>query len=354
MKSTNTTGIPHPQPRVSVIVPCRNEEDFISGCLDSLCNSAYPLHKLEIIVVDGMSDDHTREIAGRYLDRCPGMKIISNPARIFPAAVNAGVREATGEVIVIAGAHAVYAPDYLSICVSHLYSLKASNTGGVLHTVGRNTGFMPGLISAVLSSPFGVGNATFRTGAGKITETDTVFGGCYPREVFSHIGGFNENLVSTSDMDFNSRLRRSGGKIYLIPQAVVTYYTRTRFRDFVKNNFRNGYWAIYPLRFTKAVPVSLRHFIPLLFVSGMGTLGMAGLLHPVFWLLLAALAAIYLAAASVVALREAFRGKPLHAALMPLMFLLLHVSYGAASFFALAKVIFLKRKINHDTPSRPV
>ncbi|MEI6766185.1 MAG: glycosyltransferase family 2 protein [Bacteroidota bacterium] len=328
--------------KVSVIIPCRNEEAFIADCIDSLLANDYPHEFIEILVVDGLSSDKTIDIVKQYSEKFSFIQLISNPKKIFPAAVNAGFNASSGDVIMIAGAHAVYDSKYISASVRLQFELGADNIGGVLITKGKNENFIGKLITATLSNPFGVGNSTFRTGSDKVCEVDTVFGGCYRREVFETIGLFNENLVSTSDMDYNSRLRRNGGKIFLSPEIKVEYYTRSTFSRFMKNNFRNGFWVIYPLRFVNTLPVSLRHLVPLGFFLGTAGLAFLGLLHFCFWWMLGGIGALYVLAAYYFSFSRAAKGGIAGAFIQPFFFVLLHYTYGIGSVFALVKLFYCR------------
>lgn len=336
----------HNLPYLSVIIPFRNEEKFISQCLDSLLLNDYPKDKLEILLIDGLSTDKSIEIISTYIQKYPFIKIITNPKKIFPAAVNLGYTNSKGEVIAILGAHAIYNSDYFSKNVSNLYEYNADNSGGILETETVNKSIIGKTIAAALSSRFGVGNATFRTGSDKITEVDTVFGGCYKRSVFKKIGLFNENLISSSDMDFNVRLKNTGGKIILDPSVRAKYYTRSTFSKFIKNNFRNGFWAIYPIKFTKYIPVKLRHFIPLGFVMSLLCSAILSLLFPFFLIPLIAILVLYLSAATYFAFKNSDKGyNPL---LLLFFFFLLHFVYGIGSLFASVIVLFTRPFTNKN------
>jgi glycosyltransferase involved in cell wall biosynthesis len=328
-------------PIVSIIIPCRNEEFWIGRCIDSVLNNDYPKELLELFIVDGLSSDKTVEIALQYGLKYPFIKVLKNEKRIFPSAVKLGYINSKGEVIVILGAHATYELNYISKCVKYLFELDADNVGGVLNTVGLNESVIGTAITNVLSSSFGVGNSTFRTGSDKIIEVDTVFGGCYRRGVFERIGNFNENLVSTSDMDFNTRLKRSGGKIYLVPEIIATYYTRSTFSKFMRNNFRNGYWAIYPMRFLDYIPVSLRHFIPLIFLTAILGGILLSFFSVIFLYILISTLAIYLLI-SIVASLKFLKQSRFSIVILPFLFLLLHLSYGLGSLLGLIKVVLNK------------
>lgn len=329
-------------PIVSIIIPCRNEELYIRECMESAINFDYPQQKLEIFLIDGLSTDKTLDIALQYIEQYPFIKILKNEKIIFPAAINIGYNNSSGDVIVILGAHAKYEKNYISKCVEYLFKLDADNVGGVLITKGLNTSVIGKTITNVLSSSFGVGNSTFRTGSDKVKEVDTVFGGCYKRGVFERIGNFNENLVSSSDMDFNTRLKKSGGKIYLVPEIIVTYYTRTTFSKFMKNNFRNGFWAIYPIRFVDNIPVSLRHFIPLIFLTGIIGGIFLSFFSIFFMWMLSFVLGLYLLIAISVSLRYIKEGV-VSFLILPVFYFFLHFSYGLGSLYGLLKVIVSKK-----------
>ncbi|MDD5571498.1 MAG: glycosyltransferase family 2 protein [Bacteroidales bacterium] len=322
---------------VTIVIPFRDEEKFIAKCIDSVLENDYPRESMEIILVDGLSTDNSVNIINDYIKKHSFIKVIENKNKIFPCAVNIGYKASKGDYLIILGAHAVYEKDYISKCIETSLQYSADNAGGVLTTVGLNEDFIGKSISYVLSSSFGVGNSTFRTGCDTVKEVDTVFGGCYKRSVFEKIGLFNEDLVSSSDMDFNVRLRKNGGKIILSPSIKATYYTRTSFKKFLKNNFRNGFWAVYPMRFVDYIPVKLRHFVPLLFLLGLlgGTL--ISLVLPLFCFLLTGAIFLYFLTAYIFSMKFMSNGF-LYFLFLPFLFFILHVTYGVGSFVALVKV----------------
>src|SRR5438477_11843020 len=96
------------RPIVSIVIPCRNEENFIGDCLDSVVGSRFPLNRLEVLVIDGMSDDGTRRVLEAYALRYPFIRVLENVKRITPVAFNIGVRHARGGLIMIMSAHATF------------------------------------------------------------------------------------------------------------------------------------------------------------------------------------------------------------------------------------------------------
>lgn len=328
-------------PFVSVIIPFRNEENYIAKCIESILNNTYPKDLIEILLIDGNSTDNSYNIISKYKDAYPLIKYFKNEKLIFPAAVNLGYKNSKGEYLLIMGAHAEYDENYIANCINTSLQYEADNVGGILNTTGLNKSFIGNSISYCLSSSFGVGNATFRTGSEDVKEVDTVFGGCYKRKVFETIGLFNENLVSSSDMDFNVRLKKKGGKILLDPQIKVNYYTRNSFNKFIRNNYRNGFWAIFPIKFVNYIPVKLRHFIPLFFFTGLIGGMIISLFFPDFIWFIFAILILYFLAAFYSSINFLSKGVK-YFLFLPCLFFLLHISYGLGSFVGITKVIASK------------
>ena len=308
---------------VSVIIPCRNEEKYIEECLDSVINQDYPKEKLEVLVVDGMSEDRTREVIEKYTKQYLFIKLLNNPKKITPVAFNIGVKNSNGDFIIIMGAHSVYERDYISKCVKYSNEYNADNVGGIWKIVPREKTLVAKSIAFASSSIFGAGDAYYRRGYDKgIKEVDTVFGGCYKREVFEKIGLFNENLKRSQDMEFNLRLKKAGGKILLVPDIVSYYYPKSNLKDFFFHNIEDGIWVIYPLKFVKML-FKLRHYIPLIFVL---TLPLS------IWL--------YILVSLFFSAQIAFREKDIrYFFVMPAVFATRHIGYGLGSVWGLIKLI---------------
>ncbi len=309
---------------VSVIVICRNEERFIAGCLDSLLEQSYLEDKMEILVVDGMSEDKTREIVGRYSKEHPLIKLVDNPNKFTPFALNLGIKNAKGGVIFLAGAHAKYDKNYIIKCIQYLDEYKADVVGGTLKTISNKNNLWAKAIALSLSSSFGAGNSAFRIGAEKPVWVDTVFGGCYKREVFDKVGLFNEKLTRSQDMEFSQRLKKVGVKILLVPDAVAYYYPKDSLTGYLKHNLKDGVWAVYPLKFVKT-PFKLRHYIPLIFVL---TLPIS------IW--------PYIPASLYFSFKIAIREKDVKLFFaLPVIFFVRHVAYGIGSLLGIVKLFII-------------
>ena len=254
------------KPLVSIIVPCFNEAEFISRSLDSLLTQDYPKDKIEILVVDGLSTDGTREIIQSRVQKDNRVKLLNNPARFTPISMNIGIKKAEGELVTKSDAHTIYPPDYVSKCVRYLEEYKTDAVGGITKNIPANNSLAAKAIVAVLGSPLGGGGAFRRTGE-KPELADTAFGICYRRAVFDKVGLFNEKLISSQDLDLNLRLTQAGGKILLAPDIALTYYPKQKtLISFWRRNFFGGIWVILPLKYNSPI-FKPRHLIPLVFVS---------------------------------------------------------------------------------------
>jgi succinoglycan biosynthesis protein ExoA len=329
-----------PSSAVSIIVPCRNERPFIADCLESIIANDFPRDRMEVIVVDGLSDDGTRDIVRGFAESYSFIRLVDNPRRSTPCGLNVGILAARGEIVMRIDAHARIAPDYISRCVDGLARSGAENVGGVMHTIPQGSGLLGDAIVAALSHRFGVGNSVFRTHADQPTWVDTVFGGCYRREVFDRVGLFNESLARGQDMEFNRRLARAGGRTLLLPDVVSYYYARSDYRSFCRHTCTNGVWAIMPFAYSDVVPVSVRHLIPLLFVSSMALPAAVSLFwSPAVWAMVMVVAAY--GVANIVASSQVASSakRPVFLLVMPIIFATLHFAYGLGSLWGCCRLL---------------
>ena len=212
---------------VSVIMPIRNEADFIARSLGAVLAQDYPRDQLEILIADGMSDDGTREAIAAIAAGHPQIRleIVDNPGRIVPTGFNAAFERSRGAIIVKVDGHTRIEPDYVRQCVRALQRTGANNVGGRMAAAGE-TAFARAVALAT-SSRFGVGNAQFHYLEHEAW-VNTVYMGAWPRRVFERIGLFDEEQVRNQDDEFNYRLREQGGKILLSPRIKSHYYNRSR------------------------------------------------------------------------------------------------------------------------------
>jgi len=327
-------------PFVSIVLPIYKEEKYIEKCILSIIGQDYPWEKMEVLLVDGMSPDRTREIISKYSARYPNIRLLDNPQKIVPFAMNKGIRESKGEVIVRLDGHCVYPSNYVSVLVKYLYELNADNVGGVWHTLPANDTAECRAIAIASSHPFGVGGSEHKIGSREIKQTDTVPFGCFKREVFDRIGMFDEELVRNQDDEFNARIIKNGGKIFIIPDVEINYTSRDSMRKMRRMYFQYGLFK--PLVNKKlGAPATVRQFFPGLFVLGL-----------VFGLILSLICkwaaycyvgvlALYFLIGLGLGISRAKRYKKIALVwYIPYTFLNIHLSYGIGYLVGLYKVIF--------------
>ena len=330
---------------VSVIIPCRNEEKFIGKCLDSVINNDYPKDKLEVLIMDGMSEDKTREIIQQYIKKYGFIKILDNPKKITPCALNIGIKNAKGEIIIRMDAHSVYEKNYISKCVRYLNKDKCDNVGGIWKILSKEKTLISKSIAFVSSSIFGAGNAYYRIGYSKgLKWVDTVFGGCYKKEIFDKIGYFNEKLIRNQDLEFNLRLKKAGGKILLVPDIITYYYPKSNFKDFFIHNFKDGFWVIYPLKF-KIKGFSWRHLIPIIFVFSLIMLSILSIFSLFFLYLFLLEIGLYFLTNIYFTTKITLDQKNLrYFFILPFIFANRHIGYGLGSIFGLINIFIQKNE----------
>jgi succinoglycan biosynthesis protein ExoA len=262
---------------VSIIVPCFNEEKTIRLLLNALYAQTYPHAAMEVVIADGMSSDGTRQQVTAFQDEFPDLRlrVIDNPQRTIPAALNRAIATAQGEVIVRLDAHSVPRPDYVTRCVAALDAGLGDNVGGVWEIRPQGEGWQARSIAAAASHPLGVGDAHYRyTTEAKVV--DTVPFGSFKRALVERIGFFDESLLTNEDYEFNVRLRQSGGKVWLDPAIRSVYFARPTLGELARQYWRYGYWKArmvrrYPgtIRWRQALPPA---FVASLFILGLGAL----------------------------------------------------------------------------------
>lgn len=321
-----------PKPILSFIIVARNAAKFIDNLLDDYLHQDYPPEKRELIFVDGASDDETKAKVQAFANLHPELvvTILDNPKRTLAPGWNQAIRAARGDIVCRVDAHGSIPPDYLRKGVTLLQQQqdpKVVCVGGPLQTMGR--GFVGEIIAAVLSSPFGVGNSRFRCSK-KPGFVDTVPFGFYWRWIFDEIGFFREDLDRNQDIELHSRIRSKGYKFYISPELITTYFCRSNIKDFIKQAFGNGYWVMITWRQSY-----WRHFVPFIFVSGLLILFLIGLLWSQFHMILLLLMGLYFGFSYYFTFRNSFKLNRFQKLIMPFFFLMLHITYGLGSCWAI-------------------
>lgn len=323
-------------PFVTVIMPVRNEADYIANSLGAVLDQDYPAELMEIIVADGMSTDATREIIRLLQERFPIVRLIDNPGKIAPTGLNRAMTTARGEIIVRVDGHCEVAPDYVRRSVEHLQNDGVDGVGGPIETIGETATAQ--VIATAMSSSFGVGGSAFRTIKGKTMLADTVAFPAYTRAIIERGGGYDEELVRNQDDEYNYRLRKLGAKLLLAADVRSRYYSRGTLKKLLKQYFQYGFWKVRVLQ-KHPRQMSLRQFIPPLFVACLLASLLLTLIFPTGWWLLAAITGCYLTVNLVASGRTASKSDSfwLHLILLPIVYSSLHLSYGLGFLFGLIK-----------------
>ena len=329
------------RPFVSIVVPCRNEAAYIGPMLDSMLANEYPRDRLEVLIVDGMSDDGTRAVITDYASRYPMIQLLDNPERTTPHALNLGIARARGRIIMRMDAHAAYPTNYIADLVDCMERTGADSVGASWRTQPGDTTIMAGAIAAALAHPFGIGNARYRLGTDRVRDVDTLQCGCYRRDVFERLGLFDQDLLRSQDSELTFRVLRAGGRVLLVPGVVATYYTRAALGKLWRMFFQYGYFKPLVARKVGAV-MTARQLVPALFLS---TVVLAALFAPWFGaarvLLLLALGAYVAADFIGAAFLARRRGLPVGLA-SSVVFPVIHVAYGVG--YLLGTWAFLIRR----------
>ena len=309
---------------LSVLIPCRNEEDCIEECVRSILRQEGLPDAVELLIADGGSTDRTSEILRGLEAEDPRIRVIQNPAGIVSSGLNAALSVARGAIIIRMDAHTIYARDYIRQCLLLLRETGADNVGGPALT--RANGYVQKAIAAAYHSSFAVGGARFHDPQAE-GYVDTVPYGCWPREVFDRIGLFDEELVRNQDDEFNLRLTRAGGKIWQSPRIRSWYHTRGHLPSLFRQYRQYGYWKVRVIQKHK-LPASFRHVVPGGFLLALFFLPVASFWwFPTIWGWIG-LVALYtvcnLGASVVTARKNGWRLLPL----LPVVFAAYHFGYG--------------------------
>jgi succinoglycan biosynthesis protein ExoA len=249
-------------PKVSVIVPCYNEQSTIRLLLEALHQQTYPRARMEVIIADGFSKDGTRDAIASFQNEFPDLsvRLVDNSKRSIPSGVNRAIEASGGEIILRLDAHSQPYPDYVANSVSAHREGRGENVGGVWEIRPGADTWIAKSIALAAAHPLGVGDALYRH-AKQAAQVDTVPFGSFRRTLIEKVGYFDESLLTNEDYEFNARVRKSGGRIWLDPSIRSIYFARPTLRDLIRQYWRYGFWKWrmlrrYPdtLRWRQALP----------------------------------------------------------------------------------------------------
>lgn len=323
---------------LTIITPCLNEEDAIGQCLDSIIANNFPKDQLEILIVDGRSEDRTREIVADYQKKHAFIRLIDNPDRIQQIALNLGIKAARGHYIIRLDARCTVEPNYFEICLKYIQETGADCVGAVVHPKAQYKTLIGLSTTFAITHPFGAGPG-FRNFSKKnftpIT-THTAACGCYRRSVYDKVGYYDKKLPFCEDLDFHYRMRKAGCEILLIPETSSAYFVRGTLLSFIKHSYRNGLWAILPILYTKTIIIRPKHLVPLFFILTLTGIAISATFSSYGLIAFALIIGLYSGSALSIAAIHALRERNiLYIFSIPLVFFSLHVGYGIGSVVGL-------------------
>lgn len=320
---------------VAIIIPTLNEERFISRCLNSIIKQTYEFEKMDVMIIDGGSNDKTKDIVAEYQKSHQNIRFIENKKKIQSVAFNIGFKKSTAPYIIRLDAHAEYDSKYISLCIENLkQDEKRGNVGGRCNILPFNQSLWAQTNAILNHSRFGIGGAAFRV-SNKAHNTDSVPFGAFPRKIIEKIGGMREDLPRGEDNEYNSRIRKAGYKIFFDPNIISSYFARPTLGASCKQMYANGNSIGY-LYYIDREAIGIRHLVPLLFVvSGLFSIIISVLWSPFCYVFCGGLA-LYIIADAIASIMGA---KDNVKCTLPLfiLFFCVHVSYGMGTIAGLIK-----------------
>jgi glycosyltransferase involved in cell wall biosynthesis len=326
-------------PFISIIMPVRNEADFIERAIRSILDNDYPAQKMELLVVDGMSNDGTRQVVQKLCQTDTRVRMLDNLRRIVPTAMNIGLKAARGSMFTRVDGHAEVSPDFIRQSVLRLQEHpEAWVVGGYIETLGDN--YVGRAIASAMKSPIGVGNAYFRLGDYE-GWVDTLAFGTHHKWILDRIGYFDEELVRNQDDEFNFRIIQAGGKIWMSKSIRSKYFSRGSLSKLWRQYFQYGFWRVRTFQKHRK-PASLRQLVPLLFVLLLLLSGLSALFWRPLGILFIAELTLYTICLFAGALAVGRKSGWQYAPLSPVVFVILHFGYGLGSLWGIFRFTILK------------
>lgn len=322
--------------RVSIIIPCFNEEKTIFQLLKGLVDQNFPLNQIEVVIADGQSTDKTREEIERFKkthDQFP-IILVENPEKTIPSALNRAIETAQGKYIVRLDAHSKPDKEYVKNSIAGLEKKLGDNIGGVWRIRPGSNTWIAHSIAVAASHKLGVGNALYRYTT-KADYVDTVPFGAFRKTLFERIGKFDETLLTNEDYEFNTRIRNSGGRVYLDPSIKTDYFSRPTLGALAKQYWRYGFWKLKMLR-KFPTTVRSRQLLPPMFILSLIISGLISIWFEPFRWLLAGEILLYLLTLCLASIRASIKENDLRLLIgIPLAIATMHISWGTGFLFSL-------------------
>lgn len=329
---------------VSVIVPCFNEENTIQLLLQALLNQNFQHERMEVVIADALSEDQTIQKILEFSAKKPPFEItiIENTKRTIPAAINLAAENSRGKYLIRLDAHSIPDKDYICTSIELLESGKAQNVGGTWNIQPGDQSCVAKAIARAASHLLGAGDARYRISS-KSGFVDTVPFGAFSKETFNQLGGFNEDLLSNEDYEFNARLIKNGGSVWLDSRIQSTYFARKNFKKLADQYKRYGFWKYQMLRLYPDT-LRMRQVIPPVFVIALMGLLFLSLFWSIARIILGLVLAIYLGLLLVVSVFESIKRREVCYLYLFVAFAIMHFCWGSSFIYGM--ISYKKKRIN--------
>ena len=323
-------------PKVSIIIPCYNEQATIRLLLEALYEQTLPRAEMEVIISDGLSTDGTRVEIAVFQQDFPDLavRVVDNKRRSIPSGVNRAIEFARGEILIRLDAHSKPYPDYVENCVKAHEAGRGDNVGGVWEIHPGADTWIAKSIAVAAAHPLGVGDALYRH-ARHAAQVDTVPFGSFKRALIERVGLFDESLLTNEDYEFNARVRKAGGRIWLDPSIRSIYFARATLLELARQYWRYGFWK---WRMLRRYPDTLRwrQALPPLFVLSLIGLTLFSIFVPVARFALLGELVLYFFSMALAGLSAAFRHNKAYLLFgLPLTIPVMHITWGSGFLWSI-------------------
>ena len=322
-----------PQLEVSLVIPVRNESKYIENCINSIISQDYPKDKLEVIFVDGASEDNTVSIINKYMANNSYIKLLKNPIKFVQHALNIGFKAAKGKYIVRFDAHSEYSNNYISNCINYLEKTGANNVGGP--TIVRGKGGLQSVIAAAYHSKFALGGGNHHK-ADYEGFSDTVFLGAFRKADIKEIGYYDERFVRNEDDDLSFTMVENGMKIFITPNIKSIYYPRSKYKDLFKQYFEYGMWKVAVIK-KHGRPSKMFHLVPMAFVSFLFIFGIGSFFSKLIFKFFLLVVSLYLLLDFYFSFKNNMLNNIYDKFRLMLVHFIIHIAYGLGFWIGIFK-----------------
>ena len=316
--------------KVSFIIIAYNAEKYLPNLLEDLKKQTYSKEKIEIILVDGISTDNTKNIMLEFLDKNKNLYenivVLDNRKKTLPCGWNIALKAMTGDIVLRVDAHTKIQKDFIENNVKHIKSGEKI-CGGKVESLSEEKDDFSNILLIAENSAMGGGIAKFRRGTEK-KHVGTLAFAAYSRDVFDNVGFYNERLARTEDNEMHYRMKQAGYKFLMDPTIITYRYSRNNFKKLVEQKYLNGYWIGKTL---KESPKCFEkyHFVPVLFVASLIVSGIAAMAGESFILMMILIS--YLMVIGLISIFEFMKYKfkfGFKICILPVIFSVIHIVYG--------------------------